>query len=71
MPHTLRYSLIGAYEAGHTAHPQREMEKLGYEILNYEGGEIGDCVFIQVKEPHPPLPDFLTPCNYQFTEDIK
>ena len=63
---TVRYDLIDADKGGIKSHPQKVMELLGYEVVNYEGGAIGDCVFIKVKGEINPMPKFLSSSDYEF-----
>ena len=64
---TLRYDLIGANVHSINAHPQTFMSALGYTVVNYASGEIGDCVFIKIKGAFELTPTFITRSDYVFT----
>mgnify|MGYP003110037501 CR=1 FL=1 len=55
----IRYDLHSAYEAGHTEHPQKEMKKLGFEVLSFEGVPIADCAIMEIMPTSNDLPSFL------------
>ena len=64
---TLKYDLRTAYESGVTEHPQKEMKKLGYEVLAFEGVPIADAVFMEVVEVIEPLPKYLEVSKFEIT----
>ena len=65
---TLRYDLITAYDTNILIHPQKVMEAIGYKVLNYADGGIGDCVFIKVAGAVHLMPVFCSLSDYAFTE---
>ncbi len=60
-----RFDLIGAYLAGNKDHPQIEMEKLGFNIINWEGVPIADCIIVRIDnaEEIKELPEYIDELN--------
>lgn len=55
----LQYDFIYANSEGITQHPQKQMQELGYEVLNYEADSMADFALITVAEVKEPLPEYL------------
>lgn len=63
---TIKYYLPEAYECGIKLHPQKQMELLGCKVLKYEGVEIGNCIFMQVKNLPENLPPYIELSDWDF-----
>lgn len=63
---SLRLSMIGMYKDGIDMHPQEYMRHLGYNFIDSEPLEIGDCWMFQVTEIIEPLNKHLTLCDWKF-----
>lgn len=55
----IKYDLIGAYKAGISEHPQKDVERLGIKVLSYEPAPIADCVMMEVENIPDSLPSYI------------
>jgi len=62
---TIRYDLIGAYNAGVRTHPQKDVESLGCKVFGYEGVPIADCIFMEVDTLPDNLPKWIEVSNFK------
>lgn len=62
----LRYDLRTAFECGVHAHPQIQMQSLGYKLLGSVPQSIADCWWFTVDKIRYPLPDYLTEMEYDY-----
>ena len=62
MKKSYRYDLMGATFVGVNMHPQKDMERLGFHIINWHGVTIADCILVQVDnaEGIKELPEYIT-----------
>lgn len=67
---TIRYCLQTASLNDINIHPQKQMEKLGCEIVKYEGVSMGDCIFMKVKNLPQELPNYIELSDYPFAQSI-
>lgn len=66
----IRYSWIGAYQAGIKLHPLDHVRELGMKVLNYEAIGIADCSMIEVENVPDILPPYIHFCEYKFIKNI-
>ena len=65
----LRYCLLTAMlDCGISEHPERQMRKLGYKILDAVPQSIGDQWWFTVEEYNEPLPPYLEKMEYDIDE---
>ena len=64
----LYYDVIGAYECGVKLHPQEQMKKLGYELIDSIPQMIADCWWFTVDRFIEPLPEYLSKMKYTIGE---
>ena len=64
----LYYDVIGADECGVKLHPQEQMKKLGYELIDSIPHMIADCWWFTVDRFIEPLPEYLSKMKYTIGE---
>lgn len=64
---TIRYDLIGAYNAGVNSHPKKHIESFGVKVLRYEGIPIADCVMVEVLGSINPMPAYIEISKFEFS----
>ena len=69
-----RYDVLGAdFDYHIKAHPQDQMELLGFDVVKSEPFPIGDFWFFRVKHKIHELPDYLheLPDDFKFPDEIQ
>lgn len=68
MKKSYRYDLMDAAFAGVNMHPQKDMERLGFHIINWHGVTIADCILVQIDnaEGIKELPEHITEVSWEW-----
>ena len=68
-----RYDLRLAFDSGVREHPQKQMKKLGYDVIKSEPVSIADCWCFRVKPRITDTPCYLTPMDndFKFSDERK
>lgn len=62
----LRYDIRLAGNLGIHEHPQKQMQKLGYKVIDCVPQSLYDCWWFTVESIIEPLPEYLTEISYDF-----
>lgn len=68
-----RYDVQLAFDSGVSEHPQKQMKKLGYDVIKSEPVSIADCWWFRVKSRITDTPCYLTPMDndFKFSDERK